>query len=302
MKMDWRSSIIGKSAIHGLINFQLFKNSLADIPIQRKGFYLFENQSWERAFIFAWKKNGHDQLIGVAHSTIRYWDLRYFSDKRSINSITVKGNKMPQPDFVALNGPLALESFAQSGHPLNRTIECEAVRFMNLTNLKRKEKSVLFSDMLKVLILGEYMPSVTDKMLAKLEKVSFSIERMISYAFKPHPNYYINPNKYPGLNLSIVTESLDNVLTGYDIVISSNSTSAAVDAYLAGISLVIFLDKYELNYSPLRNQPGVRFIYSHEELEKVLNSEIGDLLSNNYSHSFFFLDPNLPKWKKILEN
>lgn len=302
MKKDWRASITGKLAIHGLMNVQLFKNAMADVPIQKQGFYLLENQSWERAFNFAWSKNGHGRLIGVAHSTVRYWDLRYFSDKRSINAISKMGNRMPQPDLVALNGLMAIESFTQFGYPLSRTVECEAVRYLNLANIKPKEKFNLAVNSIKVLIMGEYMPAGTDKMLSMLEKANERISNVNSYTFKPHPNYLIDASKYPSLKLKVVTESLDSILTDYDLVISSNLTSAAVDAYLAGIPLVILLDKFELNYSPLRKQSGVRFIYSDEHLANELSCNVGEVYKSNINNSLFFLDAELPKWKMILKN
>lgn len=302
MKIDWRSSIIGKSAIHGLINLQLFKNVLADIPIQNQGYYLLENQSWERAFNFAWKKNGHGRLIGVAHSTVRYWDLRYFSDKRSIKAVSKLGNKMPLPDLIALNGPLAIESFTQFGYPFNKTISCEAVRYLNLAKIKTKVNVNLYENKLSVLILGEYIPTGTNKMLDIIVRANQRITKENTYSFKPHPNYFIDIQKYPSLNLSLVTDPLDQILAKYDLVISSNLTSASVDTYLAGIPLIILLDKFELNYSPLRKQTGVKFIYSEEDLIEELNYEYREVQNSNASKSLFFLDTDLPKWKMIFKN
>ena len=55
--------------------------TMASLPRQRLGLYLCENQGWERIFIRAWRKHGHGKLIGVAHSTIGYWDMRYFDQQ-----------------------------------------------------------------------------------------------------------------------------------------------------------------------------------------------------------------------------
>ena len=62
-----------------------------------------ENQNWERIFLFFWRKNGHGKNIGVKHTTIRYWDLRYFDISKN------KFFNLPQPDLVAVNGKIFME-------------------------------------------------------------------------------------------------------------------------------------------------------------------------------------------------
>ena len=58
-------------------------NILSNIPKQKVGIYLLENQAWEKSLISSWNKFNHGGLIGVAHSTIRFWDLRYFRSKNT---------------------------------------------------------------------------------------------------------------------------------------------------------------------------------------------------------------------------
>ena len=76
----------GSAAVINLLWIELFDQALRDAPRQDKGFYLCENQGWERAFIHAWRKHGHGELIAVPHATVRFWDLRYFADPRTVRS------------------------------------------------------------------------------------------------------------------------------------------------------------------------------------------------------------------------
>jgi surface carbohydrate biosynthesis protein (TIGR04326 family) len=104
LQTDWETSMRGAAALINLLWIELFDRALCDAPRQDKGFYLCENQGWERAFIHAWRKHGHGELIAVPHATVRFWDLRYFTDPRTFG--TLGAGELPQPDYVALNGPL----------------------------------------------------------------------------------------------------------------------------------------------------------------------------------------------------
>ena len=75
----FNESIFGKHLIMNIIWAKIFEDILKNIPKQSMGLYLCENQGWERAFIYYWRKYNHGELIGVAHSTISFWDLRYFN-------------------------------------------------------------------------------------------------------------------------------------------------------------------------------------------------------------------------------
>ena len=77
---DWRKSMFGRTAMWNLLTLNLFESALECLPQQQRGVYLQENQGWEYGFVDAWKRSAHNELIGVPHSTVRYWDLRYYFD------------------------------------------------------------------------------------------------------------------------------------------------------------------------------------------------------------------------------
>jgi len=81
---------------------ELFDAALRDLPHQRTGLYLCENQAWERALVHAWRKHAHGRLIAVGHSTVRFWDLRYFPDGRTLSSTSSLA--LPRADVFAVNG------------------------------------------------------------------------------------------------------------------------------------------------------------------------------------------------------
>ena len=70
---DWEDSWMGPVAMQNILWLHLF-DKMPSLPQQQVGLYLMENQGWER--IILWHRMLMEHL-GVPHSTIRYWDLRY---------------------------------------------------------------------------------------------------------------------------------------------------------------------------------------------------------------------------------
>lgn len=301
MREDWNKSIYGSIAINNLLWIELFDVVLRELPHQKKGLYLCENQAWERAFIHAWRKHGHGQLIAVAHATVRFWDFRYFTDSR--NTCTSGLHSMPQPDLVALNGEVALDAYLGVDFPKESIVKCEALRYVYLNNLKDKAPLMRTKgNELKVLILGDYESSETMKMLYLLEATVQYISVPITFTMKAHPNFSIKAEACPSLHLGFATDSLENILCNFDVAYSSNSTSAAVDAYLVGLSVVVMLDDAKLNYSPLRGRHGVSFVSTAEELAEALHAPPRNPSDKLDSGEFFFLDPDLPRWQRLLSH
>jgi surface carbohydrate biosynthesis protein (TIGR04326 family) len=301
MQWDWHASMCGSAAVSNLLWIELFDNALRDLPHQNKGLYLCENQAWERALVHAWRKHRHGQLIAVAHSTVRFWDLRYFADPRTIGSSG--RHAMPRADFTALNGKVAVDAYLSVDYPKHAIVECEALRYGYLNELPARHAwSRSKQDPIKVLILGDYMPAGTSKMLQLLEGAIRKISVRVICTIKPHPNCPVDPADYPSLHLNVVVDPLQKILHAFDIAYSGNLTTASVDAYLSGLPGVVKLDETELNFSPLRGKSGVRFVSTPEELAEALEPAGQDMATSPDRDEFFFLDPELPRWSRLLEN
>jgi surface carbohydrate biosynthesis protein (TIGR04326 family) len=96
-------------------------------------------------------------------------------------------------------------------------------------------------------------------------------------------------------------DPLEEILHKYDISFSSNMTSAAVDAFFYGLPSIVILDSMGLNLSPLRGQSNVNFVSTPEELAELIQSVNIDFDNISPSNNFFFLDPSLPRWQKLLD-
>jgi len=311
LRRDWLTSLNGPAAISNCLSVALFDAALKDIPFQKIGLYLCENQGWERAFLYAWRKHGHGEIIGVPHSTAPFWWLCYFDDPRSLNS--EQNCPMPLPDRLAVNGTVAWRAFAGAGYSVEQLAKVEALRYLNLLGMAAKRdldsaKSCIAKPPVSeppgvnVLILGEMNPASMHHFLRLLEDAMKLLSSGYKFTFKPHPGYAVNLADYPGLQVGETTEALDRILGEYDIALAANSTSASVDAYVAGLPVIVGLDGADLNLSPLRGQPDARFVGTPEELAEALRAAGQDLATNPDRNEFFFLDPELPRWKRLLSS
>ena len=288
MRRDWHASLCGSAAISNLLWIELFDAAFADLPNQRIGFYLCEGQSWERALIYAWRKHGHGRLVGVAHSTVRFWDLRYFVDPRTIRSSGP--NSLPLPELTALNGKAAIDAYSRADYPSEGVTECEAVRYIYLNNHRSRPAPLMKDDeRIRVLILGDVSHSSTKKLLHLLEVAVELMPMRPIFTVKFHPNCLLPAELYPSLCLAVLTNALGEILCDFDIAYTSSSTSAAVDAYLSGLSVIVMLDGTELNFSPLRGRPGITFVSAPEELAVALGRGSQNMPAITNPDDLFFL-------------
>lgn len=298
-KGDWYNSMRGPTAIWNCLCLNLFEKAMGRLPHQKLGVYLQENQGWEMAFIYAWRAAGHGRLIGVPHSTVRYWDLRYFHDRRSYQR-TGK-NYLPTPDKAALNGPVAKAVYRKAGYPEENIIEVEALRYLHLTTraAAQVKDNVTHDGPLKVLIFGDYMYSVTRKQMEWLVEAAKRLPPETCYTVKSHPACPILSKDYPSLQFHMGNAPLGELLADCDVAFTGNITSAAVDAYCANVPVISSLEGNTLNMSPLRGLEGVFYVTGPKELAETLSNI--QQYKNKKVRPFFYLDKELPRWRTIFD-
>jgi len=298
MMLDLNESLYGRTALNNLLYFNLFEEALRLLPKQIKGIYLQENQGWEFGLIQAWKTKGHGEIIGVPHSTVRFWDLRYFFDSRSYNNKTP--NPLPRPSTVAVNGKLMHKSYLDGGYKESELVNVEALRYLYLNTDNTKNNISYNDDSTMVLVLGEYLVENTHYQMRILEEAYQSFSTDIKLLVKPHPNCPIISSDYPGLEMEITMDSISNLLPKCSIAYASNVTSAAMDAYCANVPVISALNPDTLNMSPLIGIEGVVFVSEADELVKAIEKIKTEQKNNKKSpEDVFWLDPILPMWKEI---
>ena len=82
---------------------------------------------------------------------------------------------------------------------------------------------------------------------------------------------------------------------------SPGSSSVALDAYCAGSPVIVFLVYNNFNFSNLYGIEGVEFSgFASELIEALIRIETG-INATAIPEDFFWLDPDLPGWKSLLE-
>ena len=308
LRSDWNTSVRGSTAIINLLWVELFNVAMRSLPRQELGLYLCENQGWERAFINAWRTGGHGELIAVPHSTVRFWHLSYVPDRRTLR---FSGRcAQPLPDKVALNGKMAWSAFVQAGYAIDQLREVEALRYQYLAQYvadgsirhvnAEPSKRPQPHHSKRVLILGDFTVDQTLRMLRCIEAAARLLARKLVLTLKPHPIGPVAQDDHPTLSFEITSQPLGEVMPDFDVAFSSNSTTAGLDAYLAGLPVVIFLDDEEANQSPLRGVEDVRFVSTPEELAAALSEDRRRRGSSATAEDFFWVDDKLPRWRRVL--
>jgi surface carbohydrate biosynthesis protein (TIGR04326 family) len=294
LKNDWKNSLCGPGAITHCVHLELFDVAIKDLPHQKIGLYLYENQGWEKAFLRAWRRYGHGTIIGVAHTTIPFWLLPYAEDSRVFSETNVPSS--PQPDLIAVNGIKAWNALVEGGVPVGRMVEVEALRYLNFLKIKtnqRKKKAGA-----RILILGDLDGVPSDNFLLLIEKAMKMLTGDYRFTFKPHPGSAIKITDYPNLNATETTEPLDCILSEYDYALVSNNTSASIEAYMVGLCVIIGLDGRNINLAPMREHPGVRFVSTPKELAAALRNFEG-VNNKDRIEEFYWLDDELTRWKRL---
>lgn len=300
---EWKGSFLGTTALFSALYHNLIEAAIGALPkAQRCGFYLQENQCWESSLLQVWRATGNASLIGVPHSTVRFWDLRYFFDSRSYSCESA--NSLPMPYRVACNGDTQIDAYERGGYPTHDLFKVEALRYLNLFDAKPRSAQPpdRMNSGLCILVMGDYLHTNTHLQMSLLAKAFPLLPPNTRVLVKPHPNYPIDPADYPEFSMELAEKPLAELFPECDVAYSSATTSAAVDAYCALKPVVSVLDPQSLNLSPLRGREGVFFASTPQDLAAALVSVATVPDSSFVRNVFFSHDPQLSGWKTMLDN
>lgn len=291
-RSEWLNSHRGYESLINCLRFNRLESLLSKLPHQKLGIYLMENQPWEMALIHSWRKFKHGKLIGVAHSTVRFWDLRLMSHPKQFDA----NSSMPRPDRIAVNGRLAKDSLLESGYPHNEVVEVEALMYLHL----RAERQVRqIKKPLVILVATDYLESATKSQMRLLEELAAANPRRFKFLLKPHWSQTLNNLK---IDAEVVSgkKDLSHYFDQADVLYCSAITSAVIDGVCSGLPVIQCLDPLSFNLSPLRASSYLQTVRTSRELEVALE-KINECSPQVDATEFFNLDTNLPKWKNLLQ-
>ncbi len=300
-RAEWAQSFSGPAAMSNVLNLNLLENAAGCLPPQQAGVYLQESQVWEFALVQAWKAAGHKRLIAFPHSTVRYWDLRYFFSPQNYRD--GERNGLPRPEQIAVNGVAVRDAIIAGGYPERELVMVESLRYFHLLNAGSADRGAGHRPgaPLRVLAMVDIVVRNTERQMRLLERAARFLPTDTIFTVKPHPACAFAPDDYPGIRITVSMQPIAELLADCDVAYSSSVTSAAVDAYCAGVPVVSMLDSATLNLSPLRGCEGSVFASTPKELAEALAACASQPSTSGKPQTFFTLDAGLPRWRRLLQ-
>lgn len=283
LKNDFNRSLAGDVLIYNLYYYFLYKNLLNNKKKIKLGIFIFENQGWEYTFLKSWRKFNHGLIIGTINSTVRFWDLRYFSLNKNFKFL---------PDKIFLNGNYSKKQF-RNFVDKKKLVISEAIRYLYLLNIK-KQKKIKNS----VLIFGDISENTTLEILEKIHINSDKLQNF-HFFFKPHPTMNFkkiqkirNMNTFTIINNNKFSSSS---LAKYEYCICCDSTSAVIESLFLNLKTIIFRSENNLNLCPFK---GLSVVSNFNDLEKFLIKK-NDTKNINIK-KVLFMKTNLKIWRKFI--
>ena len=292
---EWYESLIGSTAMRHLLILATTEASLSQVPHCKTGIYLMENQPWEIALLNSWSAAGHGRIIGLVNAPIRFWDVRYFADGRSLlPKGTDRIHFQPQPQEIFVNGPLSRKLLEESGVDSHQIRDVEPLMYQYLQN--DKTYATVESD--GILVLGDFFTHLTEKIIKLVidSQVLSGDRRKI--LFKPHPLNLDKWSELVGDNFTLTNAPLSELFDLCSIVIAPSASTAALEAFCANKLVVSILEPSTLNFTPLRGVENVMFAKNRNELAKILRSTPKVSLSDR--QQLFYTNSNLSRWNQAL--
>jgi len=289
-KEEFKQALIGTDALVNLYYFFLFEKLSKLIREPKKTFYLFENQGWEKSFVYNFKKI-KTNTIAVIHATIRYWDLRFsYNDRPEYQNFL--------PDFYTANGDDAYEKLITANFPINKIKKLEALRYINLVSkISKRDFSKNFKKN-KVLIIGDHLKESNRNLSVSLNLINLQSAKNFSFTLKEHP--LTKMSHLLKVDFDKTEKDIFDLSDEFNIAIVGNTTSAIVDLYLLGFKIISILDDNQINLSPLKKISDIFFLKDKSLLLDYLSKSDNIKELKSKKNNFFYSSEKFNMWDEIL--
>ena len=291
LKDDLMDSLVGQEALKNCFYSVLMENAVKATPLHAKGIYLQEFQPWEIALVHYWKKAQRNDLIGMPHSTHRYWDLRYFFARKFFAQYT----QDIFPDHIAVNGDYSLERCLENGYPEAILKPVEALRYLHHPNAPLERKSTE-KKRLNILICCDYQTKTSERLFEMVDQATKAGKIKCKVKIRMHPAFPLPTELLTQYNFEISKDEMIIAFQQADWLITSNLSAIAVDGYYQGCNIAQLSDGLYFNLSPLRGVVDDLLFNSTEELKQMIFKQ----KQEKNSISYFLIDSKTKKWENLL--
>ena len=307
IRQDWAESFRGWRGLERCLQYRAFCNYVQLAGPQRWTLFPLENCPWERMLTHAVHEAGHGPMLGAQHSTIRPTDFRYFDDPRSFSTPDCAAF---QPDSIAGNGSSACVQWLAAGMPQSRLCQVEALRYLYLHGAATSSPASSHppargaTASRHLLVLTSFFADETTAHLHLLEQaMRAGLLDGWRVTLKPHPYLPVDgwlrdlpEATLARVQLRLADGSIADCLRQDVIVWAANSTTAALEAALKGLPLMVMAPVGDFDLCPIQDVPGLARTASLEDVRRALQGLRPLALPEDY----LCLDPALPRWRHWL--
>ncbi|MGE3974358.1 MAG: hypothetical protein AB7F59_07535 [Bdellovibrionales bacterium] len=288
------ASLCGPWGATSLLTWQASQKAAAFMKKPRTLFLPLENQPWQAALVAAWKRFNGGAIIGNVHVILREMDMRMLTPK----------SEWAAPRFARpMVNRFLVPGFKAKTHMLQNCdlqdadiVEVEAVR-----HLMKRNSSPIQNQKKRLVLFTTLRESENEQALRWLKQLwqEQKLSQFQEIILRPHVHlgiqHLIEKIQLPFSYQLATTGGVSDWVHEQTTVLSTNSSTAVVEATLAGGRAIIMGSYTELDYSPLPRDKYHLMVRTLKELETALHSP-----SELKVHEWLHLDPNLVKWAQFL--
>ncbi len=303
---DWAESFRGWRCLERCLQQRGIEAYVRQAGPQQWTIFPLENCPWERMLTHAVHEAGCGPVYGAQHSTIRPTDFRYFDDPRTF---TDGRSNAFQPDAVRGNGASACAQWRDAGVPAERLGQVEALRYLYLADsavsssgTEGGSASAPAGGQKRLLVLTSFFRDETFAHLALLARaVQAGLLDGWNIVVKPHPYLPVEDELRRLLGrradgMSFADGPMAAQLAPGVLVWASNSTTAALEAAIRGLAVMVMQPRDDFDLCPLQDVPGLPRTATLEDVRRALAAPRPLDIARDY----LSLDPALPRWRRLL--
>lgn len=260
--------------LENIIYVNFFKNFFDKNLKNKNIFYIYENYSWQKIIQDISSLKKYNKCFAFQHSSVRFWDTRYFSINKNLYPKNYLISNIEYFQYLRKNN-------------IKNIIQVENLRLDKWdrfqTNVK-KNKILIFFDHDKV-NNENLLDLIRNAFSNKMHEIHIKLNHIDSKA-----NYYNLPSSY-----SIISSDKTFNIYEYNFYIVVNASGVSEDLLVNGVIPFIFVPKYDINLSPLRNKLN-SFFSNENELLILINNQVKKINIKNKNH----LGDNINLWNYVL--
>jgi len=284
---DFAKFFIGSRGVKNILYFQSIKKNLNKNKKYNYGFYIYENQNWEKILNFFWNKYNHKKLYAVPHNEIRFWDLRYFD----LYPSKFYENYL-KPKYFIINSKKSL--LLHKKFRFKNVYHAESLRMINFkTKFTRK-----FRKRKNILVTLDLFNTTSHKLLNILNNSINELNNIGNIYIKDHPASNISKINKFSKKIIFTKKHIKEILPKIDIIIAANTTTSVYYAIYNQIPYATFLDSDLVNFSPLYPK-NFKFFYDEKTFKNIINN---NLLDYSFDNKYYkFSNTKIPQWNKLID-